>query len=242
MQYGTDHADVYDLVWTGRGKDFGAEVERLTELIRSRFPAAGSVLDVACGTGAHLELLAGSFGHVEGIELAPAMREVACRRLPDRPVHAADMRDFNLGRTFDAVICLGNSVACLDSPAELAQAIARMTAHLVPGGVLVIEPWFFSGGFLDGRVDGNLTKQDGRVVSQITRFSTDENRIRMEARFLVADAAGFRDFSEVLTAKSFTRREYLAALEAAGLRPQFVRGFTLADGLPTGPGLFVAVR
>lgn len=242
MQYGLDHAEIYDLIFTGRGKDFAAEAETLTRLIRDRMPEAGSLLDVACGTGAHLELLAKEFAHVEGVELARGMREVACRRLPGTPIHGADMRTFDLRLQFDAVICVGNSVACLDSVAELDRAVARMAAHLVPGGVLVVEPWFFSGDFLDGRVDGNLVRHDGKVVTQLTRMAKEGDKIRMDARFLVADSTGFHDFSETLTARPFARKEYTAALQKAGLKTEFVRGFKLADGRPLSPGLFVGVR
>ncbi|TDB98855.1 class I SAM-dependent methyltransferase [Actinomadura sp. 7K534] len=242
MQYGQAHAEVYDLVFTARGKDFRAESERLAQLIRARMPGASSLLDVACGTGAHLEVLAEHFEHVEGVELAPGMREVACRRLPGRVIHGADMRTFDLRLAFDAVICVGNSVACLDSAEELNRAVERMAAHLVRGGVLVVEPWFFSGDFLDGWVDGSVHKEDGRVVTQLTRAAKDGDKVRMEARFVVADRDGFHEFDETLTARPFARDEYTAALENAGLKPEFVRGFTLADGRPLAPGLFIGTR
>jgi ubiquinone/menaquinone biosynthesis C-methylase UbiE len=43
-------------------KDYAAESTRLTELIRERIGnRGGRLLDVACGTGRHLELSAASF-------------------------------------------------------------------------------------------------------------------------------------------------------------------------------------
>lgn len=103
MEYGPDHAELYDVVFRSRGKDFEAEAVEHTRLIRSRFPAATTLLDVACGTGAHLATFARIFDHVEGLELTPAMRQVARKRLPQAVVHAGNMLDFDLGRTFDAV-------------------------------------------------------------------------------------------------------------------------------------------
>jgi SAM-dependent methyltransferase len=242
VEYGQQHAEVYDLVFEGRGKDFEGEAQRLTELVRARHADADSLLDVACGTGAHLKILAKLFGHVEGVEMAPAMQKLAEERLPGVVVHEADMRTFDLGRRFDAVICVGNSVACLDSTKDLNAAVARMAAHLEPTGVLVMEPWFFSADFLDGRVDGHLHRQDGRVVSQLTRFAKEGGRIRMDARFVVADATGFHQFDETLSARAFPRAAYTEALREAGLDAAFVRGFTWADGRPTAPGLFVGTR
>ncbi|MBA2616521.1 MAG: class I SAM-dependent methyltransferase, partial [Actinobacteria bacterium] len=47
-------ARVYDALYS-TFKDFVAEAERVHELIQSRKPGARTLLDVACGTGAHLE-------------------------------------------------------------------------------------------------------------------------------------------------------------------------------------------
>ena len=54
MEYGHQHAEVYDLVFEGRGKDFEAEARRLTELVRDRHPAAESLLDEARALAARL--------------------------------------------------------------------------------------------------------------------------------------------------------------------------------------------
>src|SRR5687767_2236719 len=52
--YESGLADVYDLVYRGRGKDYAAEAADVATLIRSKRPEAASLLDVACGTGLHL--------------------------------------------------------------------------------------------------------------------------------------------------------------------------------------------
>ncbi|MEU1969599.1 class I SAM-dependent methyltransferase [Micromonospora sediminicola] len=239
MEYGHDHAQVYDQVFEGRGKDFEAEAGRLAELIRQRHPDARSLLDVACGTGAHLRVLERHFPQLEGIEASAAMQKIAQTRLPGRRIHHADMRDFTLPDRFDAVICVGNSAACLESADDLARAVKQMAAHLTARGVLIVEPWFFRADFLDGRVDGNLYKRNGRVVAQMTRFTREGQRIYMHARFVVADPTGFQDFDETLSAHAFPREDYEAAFRAAGLSVEFVRGFTWKDGRPTAPGLFI---
>lgn len=242
MQYGTDHAELYDVVYRSRGKNFTGEATRLAELIRSRLPGARSLLDVACGTGAHLETFAGLFDHVEGADVSPHMLAVARRRLPDVPLHEADMRHLSLARTFDAVTCMGNAVACMPTIDELAAAVDRMAAHLVSGGVLVVEPWFFPDNFIDGHVAGHTMAEDGRVVSRVTRSVRDGDHTRHEVRFVVADAAGIRDFTEVLTVSLFTREQYVAALERAGCAVEMAEGFSLENGRPNSPGLFIATR
>ncbi|NKE62658.1 class I SAM-dependent methyltransferase [Lentzea sp. PSKA42] len=242
MPYGAEHAELYEKVFLSRGKDFEAEAGSVAGLVRSRFPAAGSLLDVACGTGAHLEAFQRLFEEVAGVEPADGMRERAAARLPGVAVHGDDMRDFDLGRTFDAVVCLGNSVACMPDRADLDAAIARMADHLVTGGVLVVEPWWFPGDFIDGYVDGHVLRDGDRVVSRITRSVRDGDRTRMEVRFTVADATGIRDFTEELTVTLFEREDYVAAFERAGCAVELVAPLRLDAGRPNGPGLFTGVR
>ncbi|MGY2062576.1 class I SAM-dependent methyltransferase, partial [Nocardia gipuzkoensis] len=180
MQYGLDHAELYDVVFRSRGKNFDDEAKELAGLVRSRFSGAAALLDVACGTAAHLETLAGLFEHVEGVEYAEGMLEVARRKLPDLALHAGDMRTFDLGRTFDAVVCMGNSVACMSTVDELNTAVARMAAHVAPGGVLIIEPWWFPDNFLDGHVGGHTFVDEGRVISPVTHSAKQGDKTRHE--------------------------------------------------------------
>ena len=195
--FGPEHAEVYELTYRNRGKDWAHEAEDVTRLIRSRLPGAASRLDVACGTGAHLARFRTAFEHVEGLELAPAMRQRASRRLPAVTIHAGDMRRFDLGRTFDAVTCLFTAIVYAGTVAELRRAIGSMAGHLVPGGVLVVEPWWFPERFIDGYVAGDVVREDGLTVARISHSTRQGLATRMEVRWLVADSAGIRTFTEV---------------------------------------------
>ena len=59
-------ADIYDAVYSF--KDYAAEAERIHTLIQERTPGAATLLDVACGTGKHLEQLARWY-EVQGLDL-----------------------------------------------------------------------------------------------------------------------------------------------------------------------------
>lgn len=242
MQYALNHAELYDVVFRSRGKDFGDEATELANIVRSRVPGATTLLDVACGTAAHLETLAELFDHIEGVEYAEGMLQVARRKLPDVALHADDMRTFDLGRTFDAVICMGNSVACMSTVDELNTAVARMAAHIAPGGALIIEPWWFPDNFLDGHVGGHTVVDGGQVISRVTHSSKQGNRTRHEVKFVVADSAGIREFTDVLVVSLFTREQYADAFERAGCSAELIDGFSLDTGRPNSPGLFVGIR
>jgi len=134
-------ARIYDLLYVGSGiKDYPAEAAELHRIIQEACPTAKTLLDVACGTGAHLVEMQRWYT-VEGVDLSPAMLAVARTRLPGVPLREADMRTLDLGKTFDAVTCLFSSIGYMHDPGELRAAVARLAAHVAPGGVLILDGW-----------------------------------------------------------------------------------------------------
>ena len=123
-------------------KDYAAEVRKLVKIIETHLGEGRlSLLDVACGTGKHLEHLCERYD-CEGIDLSPTMLEVARERIPYVTLHELDMLTFDLGRAFDVVTCLFSGIGCVKTIDNLYIAIARMAAHVKPGGLLIVEPWF----------------------------------------------------------------------------------------------------
>src|SRR5690606_18783664 len=143
-------------VYRGRGKDCAAEAAEVSELVLARRPDAVSLLGVACGTGAPLAFTRGRFEAVQGLALPDHMIAKAREALPGVPVHRGDMRDFDLGRTYDAAMCMFSSIGYLGSTGELEATLSRLARHLSPGGVLVIEPWYFPERFIDGYIARDL--------------------------------------------------------------------------------------
>lgn len=234
--YGPELAEVYEMIYRSRGKSWEDEADYVTDVIRTRAPQSNSLLDVACGTGAHLEEFSRAFDPVHGLEIAEPMLDLARERLPGIPVHAGDMRQFDLGRTFDAVCCLFCSIGYLETVPDLRAAIRSMAEHVEPGGVLVIEPWWFPERFIEGYVAGDMVVEDGRTVARMSHSTRQERATRMEVRFLVGDEHGITEFTEIDMLTLFTLDEYLDAFAAAGCPADF-----LDDGL-TGRGLFVGTR
>ncbi|RYG66614.1 class I SAM-dependent methyltransferase, partial [bacterium] len=104
-----------------------------------------SVLDVGCGTGRHARELAGRGYKVTGIDLAPAMIDVAQRLGEGSGAEflVGDARDFDLGRTFDAAICLCEGGVGLLNTGESAEAhdgaiFANIARHLAPNAPFLL--------------------------------------------------------------------------------------------------------
>ncbi|GAB2898085.1 class I SAM-dependent methyltransferase [Streptomyces mayteni] len=216
--YGSDTASVYhDFYRERNGKSYAAEARHVARLVRERRPGAASLLDVACGTGSHLETLVEEFERVAGLELSEAMLDVARPLLPGVPLHQGDMRDFDLGRRFDAVVCMHSSIGYVGDESALRRTLARLAAHLEPGGVLVIEPWWSPGTFLDRHVAGDVLTVGGQTISRVSHTVRTGDRTRMEVHWVVADPEhGPRHTVEAHVLTLFEPAEYLAAFEAAG--------------------------
>ncbi|GGQ46682.1 class I SAM-dependent DNA methyltransferase [Streptomyces mutabilis] len=214
-------AEMYDLLYQDR-KDYRAEAREVAGLIREKKGDAQSLLDVACGTGIHLEAFAGLFDRVEGVDLSRPMLEVAKQRLPDTPLHHADMRDFRLGSSFDAIVCMFSSIGYLRSTQDLNAALRTFAGNLTAGGVVVIEPWYFPQTFLDHHVSGHALTHEGRTITRVSHSTRVGNLTRMELHYVLADREGVQHRSEIDELTLFTPDEYEAAFSQAGLKVDYV--------------------
>jgi SAM-dependent methyltransferase len=209
-------ADAYDLVYDGIGKDYAAEAAEVAALVRDRCPEARTLLDVACGTGAHLLHLGRDFA-VEGVELSAHMAARARARLPGVTVHEGDMRLFELGRRFDAVTCLFSSIGYTRTPEDLQRALAAMARHLEPGGVLVVDAWLTPEDWTDGHVDAIAAMDEGRAVARTSRSYRMGRTSVVDMTWVVTTPVGTDTFAERHELGLFTNDETRTSFAGAGL-------------------------
>jgi SAM-dependent methyltransferase len=214
-----DLTTAYELIYTvAAGKDYRREAHDITALIRQRHPTADSLLDVACGTGLHLSHLRTSFAHVEGLELSEPMRKAAVTRLDGIAVHAGDMRDFHLNRTFSAVTCLFSSIGYARSVDELQQTLDCLAAHLEPGGVLLLEPWFTPSQWIAGPVDTGTAGNGQRHLTRMCIAHHTGTASTLTMHYLLGETGtGIRHWIEEHTLTLFTNEQYQHAIQQAGL-------------------------
>ncbi len=188
-------AEVYDRIYGD--KSFAAESAALHALVERERPGPRSLLDVGCGTGAHLVHLR-EWIDVEGIDVSPSMLEVARRKLPGVPLHEGDMRTFALERRFDVITSLFSAIGYVRSVAELDGAIARMAEHLAPGGLLAVEPWLYPDQWRPGaKVHGNiLVDADDFKLARFCVSSTRDRFAVTPMHHLVATLDGVEHFVE----------------------------------------------
>ena len=226
-------ASIYDAIYSF--KDYAAEAESVHELVQARKPGAETLLDVACGTGAHLAELRRSYRCV-GLDLDPALLEVARGRLQGVELLEGDMRDFDLGRRFDAVVCMFSSIGYVQGADELRRAVAAMARHLEPGGVLVVEPWLSPDRIELPHVGAVFVDEPELKIARIDTVEVEGNRSILELHYLVGTPERVEQFTERHELTLFTVEEMLDAFRAAGLDVEHD-----PEGGPMGRGLYVDV-
>jgi YD repeat-containing protein len=132
-----DHYDelapVYDFV-TARRYDFDA----LAAFVRRHLPDdAASVCVGACGSGRLLARLADRYDEAVGVDVSPAMCDLASARTDARVVDA-DLRQYRRPDRFDGYTLLGNSLAHLPGR-DVSTFFGSARECLAPDGVLVVD-------------------------------------------------------------------------------------------------------
>ncbi len=215
-------ARYYDLVYGS--KDYAREVSELRALVqRYGKRPAHSWLDVACGTGRHLELLR-RYYRVTGVDLSPAMLRIARRRLPGVRLLQSNMESLHLGERYDVVSCLFSAIGYLRTRAALARAFAAFVSHLQPGGVLLIDPWIEPSRFLPGHVSIDVERTNRTQIARASDSYRSGDLTHLRFQYLIAERGhpvAYRRETETLRLTS--RAEFLRLAKSHGMTPYWLR-------------------
>ena len=212
----TKSAAFYDAIYSF--KNYPAEAAHLHALIQRHQRSPGNrLLDVACGTGRHVHALKAQGYQVEGLDLDPHLLAIAQKRNPDTRFHRADMIDFDLGERFDVVTCLFSSIGYVKSQQCLELAIANLARHLVPGGVLIVEPWYWPGFPLDriGQISVDLPELK---LARIVNTQIVGDTYVAHFHYLVGKPDGVDYLVERHELGLFSHEQHRAAFQDAGLQ------------------------
>ena len=107
-------------------------------LIRQHKPKARTLLELACGTGAILKILAKSYD-VVGLDLSPSMLSIARKKLPQVKFFQRNMVSFDLGRKFDVIICVFDSINHVLEFADWQKIFRNAARHLEEDGLFLFD-------------------------------------------------------------------------------------------------------
>jgi SAM-dependent methyltransferase len=214
-------------------KDYPTECAKLRAVLRRHAPKARTLLDVACGTGRHLEHLRKQYD-VEGLDMSAEMLRTARKRCLGVRFHHANMLNFHLRRRFDVIICLFSSIAYVKTPERLQKTIINFASHLRSGGIVVVEPWFSPEKYWTGRVVANIVnKPDLKIVWMYTSEAEGRTAI-LDSHYLVGTPERIDHFTERYEIGLFRHRQYLEAFQEAGLDVRYDSNGLIGRGMYIG--------
>jgi len=227
----TKTAEFYDALYSF--KDYGAACNQLHKLIQKYNPEAKSLLDIACGSGKHITFLR-EFYNVQGLDLNDELLKVAKKRCPEVIFHSEDMTDFELGESFDVVVCLFSSIGYVRTVENLNKAVQCMADHLSPGGFLLVEPWVTPQQYWKKHIAANFVDEDNLKIAWMYNHEIDGNTSIFNINYLVGTDAGVEHFTEQHIMGLWSHEEYMNAFKLAGITAEHHRHGLFGRGMYTG--------
>jgi SAM-dependent methyltransferase len=231
----SESTHVYDAIY-GEFKDFGSEAREIATIIKEKCPQARRLLDVGCGSGRHAAFLADEHGfEVDGLDIESGFLERARERCPKGEFYRGDMASFDLGKRYDAVLCLFSSIGYVRTLDRLNLTARSILRHVAPGCVAIIEPWFTPDAFSGGSVHLHTVDREDVKIARVSRSEVRDRLSSLEFQYLVARPSEIQHLKEIHELGLFTVQEMMDALDSAGFAE-----VAYDEGGPTGRGLYVA--
>jgi SAM-dependent methyltransferase len=130
-----EHPQLYDSVFPDRV----SSTYCLASIGRYAKDPPRSLLDLGCGSGSTLEVLAEKIPVCVGIDLLPSMIEYGKKVRPKLDLRVDDMTRVSLLRTFDVVCCFGWAFSYLLTDAQVENGLETMARHTHPGSLLTLD-------------------------------------------------------------------------------------------------------
>jgi len=218
-----EQARIYDLIYSF--KDYKKETKEIKELIKKNKKSKGKeLLEVACGTGNHLQYLEKNFNST-GIDLNEGILKVARKKLSkSTKLSKENMINFNLNKEFDVVLCLFSSIGYVKTYQNLRKTINNFANHLKKGGIVIIQPWFTKKQYKVGNPYMTTYEGDDIKVSRLEMTEKKGNLSVINFHFLVAEKnKGVKHFTDKHELGMFEYSEISKIMKEAGLKTKFLK-------------------
>ena len=242
-------AGVYDVI----NADPAFLAAQLAFLESAFMGRSGPLLDAGCGTGRHLVPLCKRGYRVVGVDISPAMLDVARASLTEAGLVGSlvrgDLRSLPFGPVFGGIFCLDSPLALILEEDGLAAALAALHRSLHSDGVLVVEVFDYVGTLGVKPIapwSGSFPAPRGQIaIRESHRFDRTTGIWEMTQEFSVHRAAQQESFAITHRLRMRSADAYAAALEAAGFRVEELLALypgTPAEALSERRMIFLARR
>jgi len=231
------YAEYYDLIY--RDKDYEAECDFIEEIFR-RFASSPvkTILDGGCGTGGHALPLARRGYLVTGIDSSKIMLKRAEKKAEEGNLsldfHHGDLRQFNLGRKYDACLCMFAVMNYVTRTEDVLKILKSIRQHLHTSSLFIFDFW---NGLAVLRILPSVREQvveDNNV--RVTRIAQPEldafnHLCRVHYRLLVnQDDALVDEITETHVIRYFFPQEITHYLDETGFEVLKICPFLDIDG------------
>ncbi|MBK8549923.1 MAG: class I SAM-dependent methyltransferase [Ignavibacteria bacterium] len=228
-------AKYYDKIY--QWKDYKTECEKIHALIKRYKKTSGKeMLDVACGTGNHIQYL-NKYYNITGLDLDKDMLKIAKEKFPGVKFHSGDMRNFDLGKKYDVIVCLFAAIAHLLTKTDLKKAIKKLTEHLKEGGVMILEGFVEPDSFIPGLVHAVTVNEPDLKICRMNITKRKNNIAIVKFHVLVADPNGVEYITEDHKLAMYEHKDFLYAMKREGLTSMYLK-----KGLMKNRGLYIGVK
>jgi SAM-dependent methyltransferase len=184
----------------------------------------GSVLDVGCGTGRHLDALSTTISECWGVDYLESNVVYARTTRPKLVIYQGDMRTIRLGRTFDVVTCFGNALSYALTDSDLGGTIETFAAHAHTGTLLIVDVLnarcYLGGDGFHERIEGAVDTPDFKARSvSIHSLDRASRRLTRTRRWQIPGQPDVEDYAEyrLLDPDELHRLLEAGSFEVAGM-------------------------
>ena len=225
-------AKYYDAMYY-RADVYETESESVSRLIQKYKQSPNrKLLDVACGTGAHIKFFLGQY-QVFGLDLADDMLDLAREKYPNVAFYNLSMIDFDIDERFGSVICLYGSIGFVQTVKNLERTLRTFFNHMEPGGVLILTPWSSKESFTERVVSDQVRRGDIQIARMEKVKRSGEDTVSITYHYLIAEGQNVSYYTgHHPPIGLFSLDEYEQAIRQAGLDVvELYRGKDIQMGL-----------
>ncbi len=234
-------ADFYDALASDYDLMTGFEQRVVTDrpffrLLVERYGIKRAV-DAGCGTGFHSFLLTQLGVDVTAVDVSEAMLRKLSERAAALNVQVHIVRtDFRslasaLQQKYDAVFCLGNTLAHLQSEEELRAALTNFSSVIVPGGCLFLQVVNFERILASRQRIQSVRERDDKVFVRFYDF--EPTKIRFNILTLERHEGSLSHRLQSVCLRPIRSSELVDVVQRCGFeQPAVFGGISLEEFLP----------
>ena len=211
-------AKYYDALYSF--KNYRQEADAIREYILKQNPDVTSVLDVACGTGKHIEYLSHYFT-VDGVDLNEKFIRIAKQRNPSSSFWCADMTTLHIDRKYDVVMCLFSSIAYVKTLESIRKTVNQFIRHLTDNGIIIVEPWFTPEAWEPGFVSVLNSEYQDYKISRMSHADRDGDISILNFEYLVGSNQGIEHFKERHELGLFEHNELVQVFRESRMKVEY---------------------